>query len=155
MKPLICLSIALAAICNTSFANTDLPASHLFPKAFAVSLKAYDSLFSAPKATAKICACQILRVESNNEEKNYIAVFAQGTNTGNLSSDFNIATNVLAKEKKHMGNLFYDKVKVAENLTAATDCKLLYRNIKVKYENVKMYDILDADALSKTFIIAK
>ena len=72
---------------------------------------------------AKVCACQIFRVESNNEKQNFIAVFAQATNTGDLSFNFASANTVLEKEKKHLKGFFYTKIKTAENVTAATECR--------------------------------
>jgi len=153
MKPFICLAIAIAAITNISFAGSGNPAKVLFPKSFSISLKASGSLFE--QRTAKVCACQILRVESNNEEQNFIAVFAQATNTGDLSFNFASANTVLEKEKKHLKNFFYTKIKTAENVTAATECSAMYKNIQVKYANVKMYDVLDADALSHKSVAKK
>lgn len=146
MKPFICFIIAIAAISNIAFAGSGNPSKVIFPKTFSIALKESAPLFE--HHTAKICACQILRVESNNEEQNFIAVFAQATNTGDLSFNFASANTVLEKEKKHLKNFFYTKIKTAENVTAATECSAMYKNIQVKYANVKMYDVLDADALA-------
>jgi len=153
MKPFICLAIALAAIFNNAFAGSGNPAKVIFPKTFSSNLKASGSLFESH--AAKICSCQILQVESNNEEQNFIAVFAQATNTGDLSFNFAAANTVLEKEKKHLKSFFYTKIKTTENVTAATECNALYKNIQVKYANVKMYDVLDADALSSKSIVKK
>lgn len=153
MKPFITLIIALAAICNLSFAGSGNPSKHIFPKTFSASLKESAPLFE--QHTAKVCACQILRVQSNNEEQNFIAVFAQATNTGDLSYNFAAANTVLEKEKKHLKSFFYTKIKTAENVTAPTGCSTMYKNIQVKYANVKMYDVLDADALSDKSVAKK
>jgi len=146
MKPFITLIIAIAAISNIAFAGSGNPSKVIFPKSFSFALKESAPLFEQRKA--KVCACQILRVESNNEEQNFIAVFAQATNTGDLSFNFASANTVLEKEKKHLKSFFYTKIKTAENVTAATECSAMYKNIQVKYANVKMYDVLDADALA-------
>jgi len=146
MKPFITIIIAIAAITNVAFAGSGNPSKVIFPKSFSIALKASAPLFELQKA--KVCACQILRVESNNEEQNFIAVFAQATNTGDLSFNFASANTVLEKEKKHLKSFFYTKIKTAENVTAATECSAMYKNIQVKYANVKMYDVLDADALA-------
>jgi len=153
MKPFICLIIAIAAICNMSFAGSGNPSKLIFPQTFSTALKNSGSLFE--QHTAKICACQILQVESNNEAQNFIAVFAQATNTGDLSFNFASANTVLEKEKKHLRTFFFTKIKIAENLTAATECSALYKNIQVKYANLKMYDVLDADALSHKSVVRK
>lgn len=143
------ISFALVAMCHLSFASPGNPVVRTFSKTFIASLKKIAASSNAPKASAKVCSCQILRVESNNEQQQYIAIFAQQTSTGNLSSDFGMASNVLQKEKKHLQNLFFTKVKVKENLNAESECGLLYMNIRAKYDHLKMYGILDADALGK------
>jgi hypothetical protein len=143
------ITLTLAIMCHFSFASPGKPALRTFSKTFIDSLKQFNPSLNSPKSVTKVCACQILRVESNNEQQQYIAIFAQQTNTGHLSSDFGIAANILQREKKHLQNLFFTRVKVKENLNAESECSLLYRNIKGKYDNLKMYGILDADALSQ------
>lgn len=146
MKPFICFAIVMAAACNCSFAGSGHPSTVKFPTSFIASLKESRHLYEP--ATAKVCACQILRVASNNEQETFIAVFAQGTNSGDLAFNFAGAMTVLEKEKKHLKDFFYTKIKTAENVTAASECSQLYKNIQVKYANVKLYDVLDADALN-------
>jgi hypothetical protein len=146
MKPFICIAIAIAAICNTSFAGSGAPSKVIFPKTFTAVLKESKHLFEP--SVAKVCACQILRVESKNEKETFIAVFAQAVNTGDLSFNFASASTVLEKEKKHLKDFFFTKIKTTENVTAATECSMLYKNIQIKYADVKMYDVLDADALN-------
>jgi len=150
MKLFITLAAAIIVF-NTAFAGSGTPSNVIFPKAFTSVLKERKSLFEAE--SAKVCACQILRVASKNENETLIAVFAQGTNNGDLSANFATATSVLEKEKKHMKAFFYTKIKTTENVTAPTSCSMLYKNIQVKYSNVKMYDVLDADALSDKKVV--
>ena len=145
MKPFITLAVAIIVF-NAAFAGSGNPADIKFPNTFSAVLKEKKSLFETE--SAKVCACQILRVASNNDEERLVAVFAQGTHNGDLSANFAAATSVLEKEKKHMKAFFYTSIKTAENVTASTPCSVLYKNIQVKYSNVKMYDVLDADALS-------
>lgn len=146
MKPFITLLAIAIFLSVTAFAGSGNPSKIIFPQEFTAALKEKKILFevSAPK----VCACQILQVSSNNEEEKYIAVFAQGTSSGNTSGNLNTAMTVLEKEKKHLKAFFYTKIKTAENVTATTECSRLYKNIQVKYNNIKMYDVLDADALS-------
>lgn len=146
MKPFITLAVAILVF-NAAFAGSGNPSNVHFPSTFTAVLKEKKPLFELE--SAKVCACQILRVASNNEEEKFVAVFAQGTNNGDLSANFATASSIVEKEKKHMKAFFYSKIKTAENVTAATPCSQLYKNIQVKYANVKMYDILDADQLSK------
>ena len=113
------------------------------------SLKKLDALISHSAKTgntgAKICSCQILEMKSSNYEHKNMAVFAEKTNYGNFSSDFSIAKDVIEKEKKHIRKFFYDKVKVLDQVSEATDCKSLYVKMKGADESLVMYDILDAD----------
>lgn len=146
MKPFICIAIAIAATCNAASAGSGNPLKVIFPKTFTASLKESRHLFEP--SVAKVCACQVLRVESKNEKETFIAVFAQATNHGDLSFDFGSANSVLEKEKKHLKEFFFTKIKTTENVTAATECSMMYKNIKGKYAGIKMYDVLDADALN-------
>jgi hypothetical protein len=151
MKPFIC--IAIAAICNSSFAGSGNPSKIIFPKTFTASLKESKQLFET--SLAKVCACQVLRVESKNEKETFIAVFAQATNNGDLPFNFAAAMTVVEKEKKHLKDFFFTKIKTTENVTATTECSMLYKNIQGKYANVKMYDVLDADALNNKQVVHK
>ncbi|MBS1668646.1 MAG: hypothetical protein JST58_14810 [Bacteroidetes bacterium] len=149
MKLLITLAFVLASIGNNSFASPGQPVAAIFSKTFLASLKDYEQSLTKSGSSAKICSCQILRVKSNNEPEKLIAVFAQVTNKGDFSAAYASASAVLQKEKKHLQGFFYSKVKTEENVNAASPCSLLYKNIKVKYDDVKLYGVLDADALSK------
>ena len=41
--------------------------------------------------------------------------------------------------------LFYDRMKVVDNISEATDCKSLYVKLKLKNNTLTVYDILNAD----------
>jgi hypothetical protein len=149
MKLSILLLIAIVAINHSVLANSGNPSHHKFSDNIGTKLKANTALYTAPEKVARICSCQILRVASNNDNEQLIAVFAEGTNKGNLSAAYSVAGALLQKEKKFLENQFYSKVKLEEKLTAGSDCNLLYKNIKVKYNAVKLYEVLDADVLSQ------
>ncbi len=149
MKVSILLMIAITAISNSSLANSGNPSHHKFSDNLNAKLKENTALYVAPEKAARICSCQILRVASNNDNEQLIAVFAEGTNKGNLSAAYTVAGTLLQREKKYLENQFYTKVKLEEKLTAGSDCNMLYKNIKVKYNNVKLYEVLDADALGQ------
>ena len=87
------------------------------------------------------------RYHQKKEEK-LIAVFAEANNTGDLSRNLSDAGNVLTKEKKHLKDFFYTRIRTTENVTAATSCSALYRNLQVRYSDIKVFDVLDADALN-------
>ncbi|MFT3936328.1 MAG: hypothetical protein QM726_22045 [Chitinophagaceae bacterium] len=134
-------------IAQFAFAGSETPSTVNFPKSVTASLKEEKSLFEAEKA--KVCACQLMKVLSNNDKEQLIAVFAQGTNNGNLSANFATASSIIEKEKKHLKAMFYTNIKTTETVTASTPCSQLAKSIKIKHADVKVYDVLDADALSK------
>ncbi|MBS1947802.1 MAG: hypothetical protein JST47_08545 [Bacteroidetes bacterium] len=150
MKRFICILFAIALLGHTSFASqnnlekSDLRKTHNDSLTNSVDGKAPQ------KSSAKICACQVLGVTSNNSRsEQLIAVFAEGSNTGNLSFNFATASSVLQKEKKHLQYFFFNKIKVYEKVTSAFSCRSLYNSLRSKYDNLELYDVLNADALGK------
>lgn len=106
-----------------------------------------------PKATAaKVCACQILNVSSNNESLQYVAVMVEKTNVGELNNSYSVAKSVLEKEKKLMKNQFYPKMKVLEKYTVFSSCKALAAKLAIANSDLKVYDILDADILGSVYL---
>ena len=169
MRSLIRLSLVLAVIlsASASFANPD---SNNRPS-FVRSTKFLDVIRKGtpatdknnepvnkevPKATAaKVCACQILNVSSNNETYQYVAVMAEKTNQGELNNSYSVAKSVLEKEKKLMKNQFYPKMKVLEKYTVFSSCKTLAAKLASVNSELKVYDILDADILGNVNITNK
>jgi len=148
MKPSFIFALALVSFSHICQANPGQPVAHLFSKNFLVSLRKGNSLWDEPVASSKICSCQILRVESNNAPAQFIAVFAQGTQSGDLTAHLNQAADLLEKEKKHLQTFFFSKVKTLEKLSSESPCNQLYQHFKSRYEDLRLYDVLDADALS-------
>lgn len=101
------------------------------------------------KVKAKVCACQILSLSSNNENHDYVAVFAEKTNNGNLNFEYATAMNVLEKEKKQIKEVFYPKMKMVQKITAYTSCDILASRLKTSnlHIDLKVYEIYDADIL--------
>jgi hypothetical protein len=95
-------------------------------------------------SSARICSCQILNLESSNYNHRHIAVFAEKTNHGS-SSDFSTAKNRIEKEKKHLKQLFYDKVKVVAEVNSTGTCHAMYIRLKSNDSDLQVYDILNAD----------
>lgn len=113
----------------------------------------YNMLPAATPATgAKVCACQILKVASNNEKLEYVAVFAEKTNYGELTNSFTVAISVLEKEKKLMKNQFYPKMKVVEKISVYSSCKTLAGQLRSVNGNLRVYEILDADILGSVYL---
>ena len=142
------LLIAFIAINNTLTANDGHAAPSAFStKRFTYSVKAFDSIISVIPA-AKVCACQILNLRSNNHHVKNAAVFAEKTSKeGN--SDLAKARLRLEREKRVLRLLFYTKIQVIAKTTAATDCNSLFKLLKKKQDNLLLYEVLDADIAIK------
>jgi hypothetical protein len=100
---------------------------------------------SIGKSVIKVCSCQILSLQSNNYQQTDIGVFAERSKKGSFPTEIRIAEKTIEKEKKHMKLLFYDKMRVVDQISEATDCKSLYLKLKLKNNLLIIYDILDAD----------
>jgi hypothetical protein len=117
------------------------PAGHYFS-----SSKKYDTAAGVYfKPALKICACQVLEVQSTNHHHRNFALFAEKSNGRNLVADMSRISRVMTKEKKHMQAFFYDKLKVVNTFTQATDCRSMYAKLKNSNKSLVMYDILNAD----------
>src|ERR1700753_1629199 len=115
MKPFLTVALGLFFAAQV-FAGPGNPSAVHFSATFTASLKESKELFEPMRA--RVCACQVLQVSSKNENDRLIAVFAEATNTGDLSRNFSDAGAVLTKEKKHLKDFFYSRIQVAENVTA-------------------------------------
>lgn len=105
-----------------------------------------NSIKNAPveKSSAKICACQLLDVKSTNEDLQNLVIFAEKTNNGDLSNEQQATLQVLQQERKSM-KAFFAKVTVKREIIVKTDCATLYRQLKGSYDNLKVFETLDAD----------
>jgi hypothetical protein len=142
------LVIACIAINNTTKAND----GHFTPSTFTsnrfiTSVKTFDSIITA-NASAKVCACQILNLRSNNHHVKNAVVFAEKTNSEG-SIDLEKAKTRLEKEKRVLRILFYNKIEVIAKTTAATDCNTLFLQMKKKQDNLLLYEVLNADIAVK------
>lgn len=104
------------------------------------------SVKNAPveKNTAKVCACQLLDVKSNNEDFQNLAVFAEKTNNGDVPTEKQAALAVLQKEHKNLKN-FYSTITVKREIVAMSDCSTLVKQLRGAYDNLKVFETLDAD----------
>jgi hypothetical protein len=142
------LVIACIAINQTTVAND----GHIAPSTFTTSrfipsVKTFDSIITV-NGTAKVCACQILNMRSNNHHVKNAVVFAEKTNSDG-EADLEKAKTRLEKEKRILRLLFYNKIEVITRTTAATDCNTLFQQLKKKKDNLLLYEVLDADIVVK------
>ena len=116
---------------------------------FIASLKRIDSVLAIKStASAKVCACQILNLRSNNHDVKNAVVFAEKTNSEG-HADFAKAKSRLEKEKRILLALFYNKIEVISRTTAATDCNTLYKKLKKMQDDLLLYEMLNADIITK------
>jgi ActR/RegA family two-component response regulator len=140
------LVIAYFAISITTHANdgTITPAAFTTTR-FIASVTSFDSIITA-NATAKVCACQILNMQSNNHNVKNAVVFAEKT-ISEGSTDLEKAMTRLEKEKRILRSLFYNKIQVIAKTTAETDCNTLFLQMKKKQANLLLYEVLNADIM--------
>jgi hypothetical protein len=137
-------------ISNTMLANDGHKKPSIFTtQRFITSLKKFDSVIAVNNTvTAKVCACQILNLRSNNHQVKNAVVFAEKTNNEG-DADLTKARLRLEKEKRMLLLLFYNKIEVIGKTTAATDCNTLFRKLKKTQDNLLMYEVLNADIETK------
>ena len=149
MRPLnrTLLVLVITLVSHSLFAGDGsiTPNAKLFSSKFAATVKKFDAEYNK----SKVCACQILNLKSNNEQLENVALFSEKINNGDLSADFTVAIEILEKEKKQMKSQFFNKVTVVNKLVVPTDCQSLFKQLKVTNDNLKMYELLDADAKSR------
>lgn len=138
------LVIACIAISNSILANDGrvVPSPFTTTRLLA-SAKKIDSII-AVNSTAKVCACQILNLQSNNHQVKNAVVFAEKTNSEGVG-DLAIAQTRLEREKRLMRLQFYNKIQVIGRTTSATDCNTLFMQLKKKQDNLLLYEVLNAD----------
>ncbi|WP_205509757.1 hypothetical protein [Longitalea arenae] len=139
-----CVLLLAGTMSNRSFANDGHTTPSIFTGThFIRSLHSFDSLITV-HSTAKVCACQILNLRSNNHHIMNAVVFAEKTNEAG-QANFTKARIRLEREKRILRALFYNKIEVIGKTTAATDCNTLFQQLKKKKDNLLLYEVLDAD----------
>jgi hypothetical protein len=97
-------------------------------------------------SAGRICSCQILNLESSNYDHRYVVLLAEKTNDGSGTA-FVLARNRLQKEKRHLKQLFYDKIKVVSEMQGAGSCKSMFYQLRTADSHLQLYEILNADII--------
>ena len=95
-------------------------------------------------STGRICSCQVLNLESSNYDHRYVVLLAEKTNDGSGTA-YASARNRLQKEKKHLKQMFYDKIKVVSELQGTGSCKSMFYQLRTADSHLQLYEILNAD----------
>src|ERR1700759_5615608 len=95
-------------------------------------------------ATGKICSCQILNLASSNYDHRYVVLLAEKKNDGSGSA-FTVAKNRLQKEKKHLKQMFYDKIQVVSEKQGTGSCEVMFYHLRAADASLRLYEILNAD----------
>ena len=95
-------------------------------------------------SSGKICSCQVLNLESSNFDHRYVVLLAEKKNDG-CAAAYAIARNRIQKEKKHLKQMFYDKVKVVSQMQGTGSCKEMFFRLKKADVSLQLYEILNAD----------
>ena len=98
----------------------------------------------ANSSTGKICSCQVLNLESSNFDHRYVVLLAEKKNDGNGTA-FTVAKNRIQKEKKHLKQMFYDKIQVVSEIQGTGSCKAMFYRLRKADVSLQLYEILNAD----------
>jgi len=165
MHPLIRISFALFLLCfaalNSFAGPTSVRPVNTIPfnlkhiEKLDSFLRAWVSVISVKKeselsaeevsaSSGRICSCQVLNLESSNYDHRYMVLLAEKKNDGGGDA-FEIAKNRIQKEKKHLKQMFYDKVKVVAEMHGTGSCKAMFYQLRTANSNLQLYEILNAD----------
>jgi hypothetical protein len=131
--------------CSHAVLANDGQADPFMSNGFKASVKTFNAM-NEINAGAKVCACQILNLRSNNQYLENAVVFAESTSL-NGQTDFEQASIRLEKEKRHLRMLFFNKISVVAKTSAATDCNTLFLQLKKRNDRLIKYEVLNADVV--------
>jgi hypothetical protein len=131
------------SIVSTSIVKLD---SILSNQVSVVEIKKESDLTSgeANSSKGKICSCQVLNLASSNFDHRYVVLLAEKKNDGSGTA-YAKAKNRIQKEKKHLKQMFYDKIKVVSEIQETGSCKELFYRLKTADVSLRLYEILNAD----------
>lgn len=165
MYPLIRISFSLFLLCftvQTGFAGQGSVRPVKNVSFVSESIKRLDSLLSnevpvveikkasdltseeANSSAGKICSCQILNLASSNFDHRYVVLLAEKKNDGSRTA-FAVAKSRIQKEKKHLKQMFYDKIEVVSETQGAGSCKEMFYHLRTTNVSLQLYEILNAD----------
>jgi hypothetical protein len=98
----------------------------------------------ANSSTGKICSCQVLNLASSNYDHRYVVLLAEKKNDG-TGSAFTMAKNRIQKEKKHLKQMFYDKIQVVSEMQGTGSCEAMFYRLRTADVSLQLYEILNAD----------
>lgn len=165
MHPLIRISFALALFCfavqagyagqssvrpvkSISFISTGIDKldSILSNRVSVMEVKKESELTTedANSSAGTICSCQVLNLASSNYDHRYVVLLAEKKNDASGTA-FTIAKNRLQKEKKHLKQMFYDKIQVVSETQGTGSCKAMFYRLRTADVSLQLYEILNAD----------
>jgi hypothetical protein len=121
---------------NKDFLN--LLGNEIFARAVSPSAK------RAAESHGHICSCQILDLKSRNYQYQHVVLLAEKTNNGS-AGDFEQAKAHIAKEKKHLRKMFFDRITVISEQQGAGSCQEMYFKLKTSDSRLQLLEILNAD----------
>ena len=95
----------------------------------------------------KMCSCQLLELQLQNDTKQCIGIFAERGQTFRKGNGFHLMDAMIRKEKNYLQRGFADQVKVLSTYKSHTDCMTLYAYLKQQNKKFRMCDILNVDIL--------
>ncbi|HEX3767209.1 MAG TPA: hypothetical protein VHT72_02490, partial [Puia sp.] len=74
----------------------------------------------------------------------YVVLLAEKKSDGSGTA-FTVAKNRIQKEKKHLKQMFYDKVKLVSETQATGSCEEMFYRLRKINVSLQLYEILNAD----------
>jgi len=98
----------------------------------------------------KVCSCRLMRVKTGtfDTESELVGIFAEKTMEGKLRTNYKILNEYIRREKVYFRIAFLESLVLRESFKKAGDCSSLYKELKKKNKTLRLYNIIDVDALT-------
>lgn len=96
----------------------------------------------------KVCSCQLVNVKTEKYGSELVAIFAEKTLEGKAIKNYRILDEYIRREAIYFRIAFLESLNHERSFRVANDCSSLYKELKLKHAGLRMYNIIDVDALT-------
>jgi hypothetical protein len=98
--------------------------------------------------------CEVLRLNDINYKNHVLAVFGYAHIKARRGRSKIKIKYVLSREKEYLSTIFYSRAMVLEKKRIDVKVNSYMKKLEKKYPNVKMWGVLDANALIRTEVVS-
>jgi hypothetical protein len=98
--------------------------------------------------------CEVLRLSNNNHKEHFLAVFGYAHILARKGRSKLKIKYVLNRERNYLSRIFYTKASVLEIKRVDIKVNPYMKELQKKYPFVRMWGVLDANAISKSEIVS-